>query len=438
MVNIDRAVATMSNSGMVRTLTKIGLSLSDQICISGARFVTTILLTRYDKVEQGYYAATFGFLLIATCILESMISAPFNLFFGRQKGEASQRYFGSVLLMVASLCVCSSLTFLAIWALWPIFIPTQPGALLGGLRGAFLGLAIAAPCLVVREFGRRVELARLRVGYSFLIDGAAAALQLLFICALIWFQRLTATSAYWAIGFSALIPAIVWMAFCYKTVSFGFDDFKRESIRHWLVARWPLFSQVVGLLHLQGTIWVVGMVFGAASVGVFANCNHVLLIINPLALGACSFVTPLAIRTYSDSGLEAVRRLITGFAAGIGCIMLVITLVITLNANWILMMLFKDSAYLGQSTLMLLLGMNLTLGVVHMICDQGVWAIERPQWLFHSTLITAGTTLLLAFPFTLHWGLYGAASSMLIGRLLGLIYEANRFYNSKVQQSEVH
>ncbi len=433
MANLEQSKPLVRQSEMLRTMSKVFLSLSDQVCISGARFVTTILFAGSNLAEQGYYAVSFGFLLVATCVLESFISAPFNLFFARGREFEQRMYRGSVMLLVTLLAIATSLTFAFVWFIFPLF-NASPGEasprVWEGLRGAFGGLAVAAPFIILREFARRVEIARLRVGYAFVIDAISAVLQILFVVALISQQATYASTVYLAIGLSSAIPALVWVALFYRGNVYRNQELISQAFRHWDVARWPLFAQVVGLLHLQGTIWVIGLLLGTQKAGLFANCNHVLLMINPLALGACSFVTPLAVRTFASSGVTAVRKMILGFMLAIGGAMGLLTIIISVNSDWMLQMFYKDPSYQGLGMLMALLGANLMLSVMHMINDQGVWAIEHPRWLLTSTLIAACSTLFLSVPLVSYWGVYGGAVGLLVGRFLGLSYQARHFFLS--------
>ena len=402
---------------------KILMSLADQATISGVRFLTSVLIARCAGNEVlGVYSISFGFLLIATCMQDTLISAPFTLFHSRQEGDNRRSYHGSILIQVVTLGIVSALSFGLVWAL---------GGWLGnspGLNEALGMLAFATPFILLREFARRVELARLRITTAFCIDASSGLLQLLFLGLLIRFNLLHIVGVYLATGASCAIPAFVWLFIAYRGNRYQRGSISAEMTRHWRVGRWPFIAQVVGILHFQGVVWIVGWQLGTATAGLFAACNYVIFFINPLALGVCNSLSPMAVLTYREAGVYRVRTLIALAMAGMGTIAAVLSFLIYWYADSVLTTIYKDPVYQGHAFLMLLLGINMTLGVAHMMNDQGVWAIENPKWLLRSTLLTVCVTLVLAFPFINEWGLDGAAWSMILGRFVGLTYQSLNFF----------
>lgn len=430
----DTEQTTGVSSEYGRPIFNIGMSLADQATISGVRFITSLLIVRYaGTAELGIYSMSFGFFLIATCMQDALVCAPFTLFHSRNFGNHLRRYQGSVLFQVLLLGLVAAICFGVAWSI---------GQLRGnatGLNEAFGALALSTPFLLLREFARRVELARLRLTTAFCIDAFSGCLQLLFIGLLINFKLLTIGGVYFAMGASCAIPAFVWLCVAYRESQYHRSSVVDEMQRHWAVGRWPFFAQVVGILHLQGVLWIVGWKLGDATAGMFAACNLVVLLINPLALGLSNALSPLAVHTFQQSGPSRVRALIAMAMAGMSTIITLLSLVAYWYSDIIMLTFTKDPSSKGQGVLMLMLGINMALGVANMLNDQGVWAIEHPDWLLRSTLLTVGITLLLAIPFVLHWGLNGAALCLILGRIVGLTYQSTKFFFGplSVQQDQL-
>jgi O-antigen/teichoic acid export membrane protein len=434
MTTIDQPNIPLRSPLFGRTTVIVILSLFDQLSISGTRFVTTVLLARVaGKGELGLFSIAFGFLLVATCFQEALLSSPFSLFIHKRLGQSKSQYQGSVLLMFFGI---AALSFAAMGALW--------GVGLWGLKGMWLEgpnrwadenllnvlglLAISTPFVLLREFARRIEIARLRVHYAFAIDAIASLLQLLFIGGLLRLDGLNAQTVYVAMAVSSAIPAIAWILLSYGDWSVSKEGLAKEVKLHWDLAKWPLLAQIIGLIHLQGTLWVLGVMLGTEAAGKFAACNYVLFVINPIALGACSFVMPLAAKMFTEQGVGAARQLIARFMLGISLPVALVCAVVAWLSDWILVQLYNDLDYQGMGWFMAILGANMTLSVAHMINDQGVWAIEKPRWLFQSNAITAIITLGFVAPAIGGWGLYGAALCMLAGRAIGFFYQAILFF----------
>ena len=428
---LDTVQTKGRNSEYGRPIFNIGMSLVDQATISGVRFITSFLIVQYaGTAELGIYSMSFGLLLIATCVQDALVCAPFTLFHSRNFGNHLRRYQGSVLFQVISLGLVSAICFGVAWGI---------GRLRGnatGLNEALGALAMSTPFLLLREFARRVELARLRLSIAFCIDAISGCLQLLFIGILLGLNLLTVGGVYFAMGASCAIPAIVWLCVAYRESQYHRPSVVVELQRHWSVGRWPFFAQVVGILHLQGVLWIVGWKLGDATAGMFAACNYVVFLINPMALGLSNALSPLAVHTFQKSGLSQVRALIAIAMAGMSTLITLLSLIAYWYSDIILLTFTKDPSSQGQGLLMLLLGTNMALGVANMLNDQGVWAIEHPSWLLRSTLFTVGTTLLLAIPFILQWGLNGAALSLILGRIVGLTYQSTKFFFGRLGVSK--
>lgn len=441
MTTIDQPNIPLRSPLFARTDVIVLLSLLDQLSISGTRFVTTVLLARVaGKGELGLFSIAFGLLLVATCFQEAFLSSPFSLFIHKRLGLDKSQYQGSVLLMFTGI---AALSFVSMGALWGVGLCGLKGNWMGSASGwvdenllHVIGLlAVSTPFVLLREFARRIEIARLRVHYAFAMDAIAALLQLLFIGSLVWWDRLNAPTVYVAMAVSSAIPAIIWVLVSYGEWSVSKQGLAREVKNHWDLAKWPLLAQIIGLSHLQGTLWVLGGMLGTEAAGKFAACNYVLFIINPIALGACSFVMPFAAKMFTEHGIGIARQWIAHFMVGISLPVAIVCAVVTWLSDWLLVQLYNDTDYRGMGWFMAILGANMTLSVAHMINDQGVWAIEKPRWLFQSNAITAILTLGFAAPAIGVWGLYGAALCMLAGRAVGFAYQATLFFTFPMAHS---
>ncbi|MDA0661169.1 MAG: polysaccharide biosynthesis C-terminal domain-containing protein [Planctomycetota bacterium] len=301
------------------------------------------------------------------------------------------------------------------------------------LTAALGALAIFTPFVLLREFARRVELARLRISVALLVDILSGALQVLMLFVLIHWERLRTDTAYLAVGASCVLPALAWLFLAFRGDKFCAQSAAHELLRSWRVAKWSFLAQMVGLLHWQGVVWIIVWQLGAGATGVLAAANYVILLLNPLALGVCNYISPLAVNAYFQHGLGRVRSLIAMAMAAMGVIIATFSVAVYFYSDLILTGLFTSSDYQGYGTLMLALGLNMMLGVMHMMNDQGVWAIERPEWLLRSTMIAVGVTLLLSLPMVHQYGLLGGAWSMLIGRFVGLTYQTILFFCTSIE-----
>src|SRR5207302_10185209 len=75
------------------------LAVLDQAVVSGASFLTTILIGRAAGPEQlGLYVLGFTWAVLIVSVQESLIAAPYTVFGNRLQGACRAAYAGSVLV----------------------------------------------------------------------------------------------------------------------------------------------------------------------------------------------------------------------------------------------------------------------------------------------------------------------------------------------------
>ena len=144
------------------------LGLFDQAIVSGTNFLTTVIIGRYCGAEPlGVYSLGFTLLVLIAVAQESLICVPYNVFGNRMESEDRRRYASSLFghyLFLAS----GAVLLLAIGgAMAPSHLQPMVWILIG-----------VAPLTLLREFGRRVSLAHLRLREAVGLDAAVAVLQL--------------------------------------------------------------------------------------------------------------------------------------------------------------------------------------------------------------------------------------------------------------------
>ncbi len=404
-------------------------ALLDQGFVSGGRFATTILIGRCaGQAELGSYSLGFSLLVLVTCIQEALISAPYTIFHSRREGETWRRYNGSSLIHHGSLALLSVLGF-ALAGLIVHWWSSAAGSTQGqGLAAILWMLAFTTPFGLLREFARRMEFARMRLPVAVLIDASVTIVQIGLLLALYRGDLLTSTSAFAVVGIASAVSSLAWFVWCRQDFALRWDEAREEVRTSWQLGRWIFLAQIVGLLHIQGMLWLINARYGKEMTGLFAACTTLVQFSNPFALGLNNLVGPLAVRTANERGLSAVRRLIAWSMLAMALSILVFCLLIFAGCDWIMLELFDDAKYLGQRWLVLVLGLNMTSTSVHMVNDCGLWALERPEVVYRATVLTVAVTFGLAFFLLPTWGLMGAAWGLLLGRLAGLMVQSWVFF----------
>jgi O-antigen/teichoic acid export membrane protein len=182
------------------------MAVADRGMLGAVTFVTSIMLGRWSGPEEvGLFANFFAVVFLALAVQESFTISPYSLLAAsRSDGSERRRYLGGVLMdagwwsaVVATLWLAAAAIF------WTCGRPRE--------ATIAIVLACASPCILLREFARRVVYADFRAGAAVAISGGVSLLQLAMLGGLYGAGRLTAATSFAAMGASSLVGAAAWL-----------------------------------------------------------------------------------------------------------------------------------------------------------------------------------------------------------------------------------
>jgi len=181
------------------------LALADQAIVSGASFLTTILIARWTfPSELGLYSIGISLLISSLAIQESLISLPYTIQQGQPIGTRAE-HAGS------ALALCGLMSALGIVVLASTALGLTAGNIDPKLVAMIWVLAAVAPFALVREFGRQFAFAHLRTGQALILDAAVATIQLAGLCWIGWTGRMSGAAACAVLGVGCALVDIVWL-----------------------------------------------------------------------------------------------------------------------------------------------------------------------------------------------------------------------------------
>lgn len=304
----------------MRRYSHINWALSDQALVSGANFVTGILLARYLGIAE------FGRFTIAWLVLEfalnlqgTILTTPM-LSIGAKKSEAdAQRYFGAVIVSQLSLSLfCSVLLYAGVLIYDALFYEGRYAVLA-------LPLAIAGLVVSIQQFLRRYAFARSEPFVAFASDATRYALQL---GILIWLFQSHAMNASWVLvvvagtAFAALVPG----AHLYLSIRSDRNAFKEMARRHWDFSKWLVPSTLLNWAVGNLFIIAAGAILGAAAVGSMKAAQNIVAVSHIFLLGLENIAPISAARRFYQSGGAGLIRYLQQFAlfGGIGMGLIVV------------------------------------------------------------------------------------------------------------------
>ena len=216
------------------TARKSSLTLFDQAVVSGASFVTTMVIGRVcGPAELGIYSLGFTLVLVAPVrCSRRWCWCPIRLPVNRSRRAHHRHYAGAAMVQAAVICAVS----VAVTIFWDGMIALGVGP--APLSVVLWTLAAVLPALMFRDFARRFAFAHFQPSRALAVDAAVAAIQLGGIVALAVAGALSAARAFLVIGIGCSVGVLGW-----AVVSRGAFRLRRRTwpaavSRNWRFGRW--------------------------------------------------------------------------------------------------------------------------------------------------------------------------------------------------------
>src|ERR1700693_76147 len=236
---VERTVPLGNLSRWTLWITKGFLAILDQGLIAGSNFLIGILLARWLLPAQyGSYALAFSVFLLLSASQQALLTEPQRIFGPSDYPHCLREYLGVLL------CANGILTLAIALILAASAVVMHISARANSLPGAFWGMAIAAPCIMLMWLARGTFYVKLEPQYAVVGGGiyCAAVFSGLF---LIYHLKLaSAFSAFVVMGMGAVLSSAV-LLYLLKPVIVGrlrFPDWRKVFRQHWHYGRWVLAS----------------------------------------------------------------------------------------------------------------------------------------------------------------------------------------------------
>lgn len=391
------------------------LSLADQAVVSATSFLTTLLIARWSGPSQlGIYALGLSVLLSLQGFQESLIVQPYQIQRFRPEGSTVESAGASLTLSI--LFSAASIFVLIVAGL---------GFLVAGAASelVYMTWAIAAivPFALVRDFVRRFAFAHFDMVAVFLLDLAAAIIQL---SALGWLGargQMSALSACAALGGACAFPTAIWL--CYSRAKFTISvRYARMAVKQtWELGKWLLLGRISVQLQGYVTYWISIVIGGAAVTGVYAACMSIVGFANPLMIGVTNVLMPKLVLAWKDGGGPGLWKESNRSAVQIAVLTLTFSLAIFVGGEQVMRILYQGKEFEGLGQTLTVLALAMSVGALGMPASIALATMERPRAIVTVTMVAAVLTIALVSTLMTKWGLLGAAYGMLAGSIAGAV-----------------
>jgi O-antigen/teichoic acid export membrane protein len=385
------------------------LALADQAIVSGASFLTTVLIARWTfPSELGLYSIAISLLISSFAIQESLISLPYTIQQGQSIGTRAE-HAGS------ALALCGLLSALGIVALALTALGMTAGNIDPKLVAMIWVLAAIAPFALVREFGRQFAFAHLRTGQALILDAAVATIQLAGLGWLGWTGRISGAAACAVLGFACALVAMVWLYLAHRSFAIRWQQISATMLQSWTIGKWLFANQIT--VSVQGYVayWLLAALAGMTATGVYAACMSVVLFANPLIMGLGNILTPRSVLALRTGGSARLRLQVIRDSLLLGAAMTLFCLLVLFAGEGVLRLLYHGDPYVGHGHTLLILALAMLLMAIGMPAGGALSSMQRPREVFWTGLFGAVVTILLVWQLAAEHDVLGAAYGFLAG-----------------------
>jgi O-antigen/teichoic acid export membrane protein len=253
------------------------------------------------------------------------------------------------------------------------------------------------------------------------LDVVAAAIQLGLLC---WWGLaggMSAASACAAIGVACGLSSIVWLYVSRAEFAIRKAQVLTEARRSWALGKWLLAGQATVSLQCYIMYWLLTLLMGSPSTGVYAACMSIACLANPVMTGLNNALAPRAVVALNEGGRARLRREAVRDAMLLGATMSLFCLVLIFFAEGVMSLLYHGPEFAGQGKIISMQGLGLLASAIGFPASFGLTILERPQAVFWAGSFGVLLTVMIGLGLMTQWGLLGAACGFLAGSVAGAV-----------------
>jgi O-antigen/teichoic acid export membrane protein len=296
---------------VVRSLQRIGggrtpAALLDQGLVSGANFVTNILLARaFGIQEYGVFALAWMSVLFANSLQYALIVTPMTSVGPKQEPEERRSYYGAVLLQEIIFAIMAALIMIVSVRLSTRYFSQW------GIGNLALPLSGATLAYLLQDFLRRYFFCTGQSVRALVTDAASYLSQLPII-----FWILHSHGHGWklpvilwiiaATSFAGFIACMPW----YESITIDAQSIRRIFVRHWRISRW--LAPTAFMQWGAGNLFLMAapVYYGAAASALLRAAGNIVGVAHVWFLGLDNVVPAQAARLMRIDGIDGMLRYI--------------------------------------------------------------------------------------------------------------------------------
>jgi len=347
------------------------VALADQGVVSAANFLTGLIISRSCSKEQfGLYMLGLTVIMSIMHVQNSLISTPYIIYSPHLQGVELNRYTGSTLLHHLAL----SLLIIIILAITGTVLSLGFGP--SGLAPVFKTLMFVTSFILLWDYARRISLATLKMKNALLLDSCVSVLQVGVLLILAELGYLSAVRAYWVVGTVCGVVTLSWLLLNRKIFKLSLKQAINDLLQNLSTGLWIFGSGLLWIANNYLYPWLLAAFHGAASTAVWAVCQGVVGLCNPLFLGLQNYFAPQMAHVYAKGKIDDLRRFALHTAITVGLTILPFCLFLLVFGGPLVSGLYGNK-YAGNGLIMSILAVNLLISSLALAPSRALFTIER-------------------------------------------------------------
>ncbi len=385
--------------------------LVDQGCYSLTSFLVGMLVAR-SCAKDKYAQYVLGFSLVAffQTAVRSLISVPFTVLSARQEPSRRAQYTASAMVqqLAASMLVAAGLLVAAAIS-WSV-VPS------GDMATVLIGASAAAVGVLLRDFVRAVQLARVNIKGCLTLGLAANGLTIAAVVAVYLAGELTIPLAFGLLaGGSGLPAAILWLT-QRKHSRLNARCIISDTRMNWRFGRWTLLAVIANSLCVRALPWLVLLWCSRQTVAALGVVVALAGVVNPITLGAAEYLMAYLSNRRGTAGMENVAAAGLGIIKYIAAVCAIYVAAVAVWGDWLTGVLFT-SAYRGHGLALTIMSLAVAVEALNAPLRALLRVADRPHKEFHSSIVACGVSLVVASAAVPTLGLTGAVLAVVANRV---------------------
>jgi O-antigen/teichoic acid export membrane protein len=385
---------------------KANLVLIDQALISGANFVTGLLLARFLGAEgYGQFILGNSVILFLSGIQLALTISPLLVLGAEQRARRNASYFQAV--------IAQQLLFVSISALLAIALVALTRHLVPGWRSAdLLWPIVFAWCgFALQDFFRRLLFVHDRHVLAFASDFASHGLKLLVLAALGVMLGLRADQVFWVIGVTCALGCVLVLVRYKGARAWRSSGLQQVNKQHWDFGKWLIANALVYWCSTQLIMYMAGAMISVAAVGSITAALNIVGAANILFLALENFVPSEAARAHAAQGRRGLDSYLCSVAVWGGAATLAIAAIAAIWAEFWLALMY-GSGYAGSGWIIVWWSVFYVLGFLQRPLSVGLRVVGDTRAIFCAGAVGASVALLVSYPAIRTAGIAGAMLSL--------------------------